>query len=111
MKLCTINAILKHCILISSWFIVSWSFLFSKWGQLNSPIIHNIIAIISGMFRFKSAKAVIYPAHKCPNIGILTLISRVNFILSKVEHEHSFITFGPVLVLLRFNVPVGVGGG
>ena len=30
-------------------------------------------------------------------VGILTFMSRVNFVLSWVEHENSFITYGPVL--------------
>ena len=33
---------------------------------------------------------------KMPTIvGILTFISRINFVLSRVEHEKSFITLGP----------------
>ena len=28
-------------------------------------------------------------------VGILTFMSRINFVLSKVEHEKSFITSGP----------------
>ena len=34
---------------------------------------------------------------KIPTIyGILTFMSRINFVLSSVEHEKSFITSGPV---------------
>ena len=29
------------------------------------------------------------------NVGILTFMSRINFMLSRVEHERSFITSGP----------------
>ena len=31
---------------------------------------------------------------KMPKIGILTLMSRIHFVLSRVEHEKSFITSG-----------------
>ena len=35
---------------------------------------------------------------KMPTIvGILTFMSRINFVLSRVEHEKSSITLGPVL--------------
>ena len=35
---------------------------------------------------------------KMPTIvGILTFMSRINFVLSRVEHEKSFITSGPEL--------------
>ena len=35
---------------------------------------------------------------KMPTIvGILTFMSRINFVLSRVEHGKSFITLGPVL--------------
>ena len=33
-------------------------------------------------------------------LGILTFMSRKNFMLSRVEHEKSFISSGPVLLLL-----------
>ena len=37
---------------------------------------------------------------KMPKIvGILTFMSRINFVLSSVEHEKSFITSGPDVVL------------
>ena len=37
---------------------------------------------------------------KMPTIvGILTFISRINFVLSRVKHEKSFITSGPGLEL------------
>ena len=32
-------------------------------------------------------------------VGILTFMSRTNFVLSWVEHEKSFITSGPVLTV------------
>ena len=36
---------------------------------------------------------------KMPTIvGILTFMSRINFMLSRVEHENSFITLGPGLM-------------
>ena len=51
---------------------------------------------------------------KMPTIvGILTLMSRINFLLSGVEHEKSFITSGPryhselfafCIILLPFNL-------
>ena len=38
---------------------------------------------------------------KMPTIvGILTFMSRINFLLSLVEHEKSFITSGPGLLLM-----------
>ena len=37
---------------------------------------------------------------KMPTIvGILTFMSRINFVLSCVEYEKSFITLGPVLIV------------
>ena len=33
---------------------------------------------------------------KMPIVGILTFMSRINFVLSSVEHEKSFITLGQV---------------
>ena len=33
-------------------------------------------------------------------VGILTFMSRINFVLSRVEHEKSFITSGPGLCCL-----------
>ena len=35
---------------------------------------------------------------KMPTIGILTFMSRINFVLSWVEHEKSFMTSGPVVL-------------
>ena len=37
----------------------------------------------------------IYPANKCSIVGIFTFMSRTNCMLSRVEHEKSFITSGP----------------
>ena len=51
---------------------------------------------------FKSLKCCIYHANKCQNaniVGILTLISRINFVISCVKHEKSFIASGPGLLL------------
>ena len=46
-------------------------------------------------FCFKTIRCCICLAHKCQNannfVGILTFISMINFMLSKVEHEKSFI--------------------
>ena len=44
---------------------------------------------------------------KMPNIvGILTFISMINFMLSGVEHETSFITLGPGCIMgSYFGVP------
>ena len=71
--------------------------LFSSSAQLNmkfQPLINFEIVKISGGFRCKTQKLVIYPAHKCKIVGILPFISRRNFSLSSVEHENSFITSG-----------------
>ena len=39
---------------------------------------------------------------KMPTIvGILTLTSRINFVLSRVEHGKSFITLGPGYILSK----------
>ena len=54
------------------------------------------IAIINGNFTFEWPKPIIYPANK-QFVGILTIMSRINFDLSWVEHEKSFITSGPVV--------------
>ena len=41
---------------------------------------------------------------KMPTIvGILTLMSMINFVLSRVEHEKSFITSGPGLQVINFE--------
>ena len=53
---------------------------------------------------FQTLRCCIYHAKnvKLPiTIGILTYMSRINFILSKVEHEKSFITSGPGLSLIN----------
>ena len=45
---------------------------------------------------------------KMPTIvGILTLMSRINFVLSGVEHEKSFITSGPDLDLNGLTLDPG----
>ena len=76
--------------------------LFSCSTQLSMKfyILINIkIAKVNGIFRFKSPKPVIYPAHKMLTIvGILTFMSMINCMLSRVEHEKSFITSGPGLI-------------
>ena len=48
---------------------------------------------------------------KMPTIvGILTFMSRINFVLSWLEHEKSFITSGPefllLLKILQINVAI-----
>ena len=37
-------------------------------------------------------------------VGILTFMSRVNFVLSWVEHEKSFITSGPGLEIIELFI-------
>ena len=37
-------------------------------------------------------------------VGILTFMSRINFVLSRVEHEKSFITLGPVVCTYMYVV-------
>ena len=73
-------------------------------------LINTDVAKINGNFKFKSQKPVIYPADnvKMPTIvGILIFMSRINLMLSWVEHEKSFITSGPVL-LVSLTVKVKV---
>ena len=42
---------------------------------------------------------------KMPTIvGILTFMSRINFVLSRVEHKESFITSGPGPISTRTDV-------
>ena len=53
---------------------------------------------------FKSFRCSIYPADKCkmPTIvGILTFMSRINFVLSWVEHEKSFITWAWTFLIIH----------
>ena len=57
-------------------------------------LINTEIIKICRKFRFRLAKPVNYPAHKCTVVGILTLMSRINFILSRDENEKSFKTLG-----------------
>ena len=60
--------------------------LFSSSAQLSMKFqlrINVEIVKLSGNFRFKTQKLVIYSAHKCSMIvGTLTFMSRINFSLS-----------------------------
>ena len=70
-------------------------------------LINTEIAIINGNFLLKSPKSVIYLANKCLNtnncwhfniyehVKFHAQLSMINFMLSLVEHEKSFITSGP----------------
>ena len=58
----------------------------------NLLLINSKIAKISRIFRVTSQGQ---PFILLINVGILTFMSRINFILSRVDHEKSFITSGP----------------
>ena len=53
---------------------------------------HIKVPEINGNFSFKSQKLVIYTIVSI--VGILRFMSRINFNLSSVEHEKSFINSG-----------------
>ena len=72
----------------------------------NLLLINSKIAKISRIFRVTSQGQ---PFILLINVGILTFMSRINFILSRVDHEKSFITSGPdpgqEAVLTCYSVP------
>ena len=51
-----------------------------------NPLINVKIAKINGIFMIKSLKPIIYPAN-VKMTTILTSMSRINFMLSRVEQE------------------------
>ena len=86
--------------------------LFSRSTQMSTKfqlLIKTKIPTNKEVTSFKSLRCCIYPAHfillinvKMPTIvGILTFMSRINFMLSLIEHEKNPTTSGPVLNTLH----------